>query len=108
MKNIKTKNTNKTYSATLSVSSKAHVFPKVVIATPAILTKTAVIFAVFTDSWPMSAPKRSVKSPEVEVKTVVLATLVYARAEFDKYCKKLELKNQLQAKLARTETSSPV
>jgi hypothetical protein len=27
-----------------------------------------------------------VKSPEVEVKTVVLATLVFASAEFDKYC----------------------
>lgn len=74
----------------LSISSGTHVFPTVVIATPAILIKTAAIFAAFTDSCPISAPKRSVKSPEVEVKTVVLATLVYARAEFDKYCNKFE------------------
>lgn len=79
------KNVSLTYSVTLSISSGAHVLPTVVIATPAILIKTAVTFAAFTVSCLISAPKKSVKSPEVEVKTVVLATLVYARAEFDKY-----------------------
>lgn len=75
-----------TYSDTLNISSEAHVFPTVVIATPVILNATAIIFVVFIDSCPSSAPKKSVKSADVEVKTVVLATLVLASAEFDKYC----------------------
>lgn len=55
-------------------------------ATPAMLTKTATTFAIFKESWPKNAPIKSVKSPEVEDKTVVLATLVRARAAFAKYC----------------------
>lgn len=79
----------KTYSDALSISSGAHVFPTVVSATPLILIITAIIFAIVIESWPRSAPKRSVKSPDVEVKIVVLATLVFASAEFEKYCKPL-------------------
>lgn len=78
-----------TYSAELSNSSGAQVFPTVVSATPVILIQTATTLTIFTESWPISAPKNSVKSPDVEVKTVVLATLVFASAEFDKYCKSL-------------------
>lgn len=74
----------------LSISSGAQVVPRVVITTPAILIRTAAIFEALTESCPISAPKKSVKNPEVEVKTVVLATLVYAKAEFEKYCNKLE------------------
>lgn len=55
-------------------------------ATPAMLTKTATIFATFKESWPRNAPMNRVKSPEVEDNTVVLATLVRASAAFDKYC----------------------
>ena len=61
-------------------------FPNVVMATPAMQIKTATTFVIFTDSWPRRAPKKRVKSPDVEVRTVVLATLVFASAEFDKYC----------------------
>lgn len=75
----------------LRYSSFAQVFPIVVVATPAILTKTATTFAILMESWPRRAPKKSVKSPDVEVRTVVLATLVFARAEFDKYCMTLRL-----------------
>lgn len=78
-----------THSEMLRYSSFAQVFPAVVIATPAILTKTATTFAILMESWPSRAPKKSVKSPDVEVRTVVLATLVLARAEFDRYCMKL-------------------
>ena len=56
-------------------------------ATPAMLTKTATTFDTFNESWPRKAPIKSVKSPEVEDSTVVLATLVRARAAFEKYCK---------------------
>lgn len=77
----------KTYTDTLCISSGAHVFPTVVSATPLILTITAIIFAIFIESWPRSAPKRRVKRPDVEVKIVVLATLVFASAELEKYCK---------------------
>lgn len=38
----------------------------------------------------MSAPKKSVKRPDVDVNTVVLATLVLAKAEFDKYYKEIQ------------------
>lgn len=99
---LQLKGTDSTYSETLSISSGAHVFPMVVIATPVMLIKTAVTLATFTESFPISAPKTSVKSPDVEVKMVVLATLVFARAEFDKYCmqyirvrKPVELQKQI-------------
>lgn len=82
---------NNTYSDALSISSEAHVFPMVVMRTPVILTNTARILATFMDSWPVSAAKKRVKSPDVEVNTVVLATLVLARAEFDKYCKSFKV-----------------
>ena len=59
-------------------------------AIPAMLINTATTLATFMVSWPRRTPKKSVKSPEVEVRTVVLATLVFARAEFDKYCKILK------------------
>ena len=67
-------------------SSAAHVFPKVVMATPAMLTRTAITFAAFKESWPKNTPMKRVKSPEVDDKTVVLATLVRASAAFDRYC----------------------
>jgi hypothetical protein len=75
-----------TYSEKLDASSRAQVFPTVVIATPAMVIKTATTLAKFIVSCPRTAPNKRVKSPEVEVKTVVLATLVFASAEFDKYC----------------------
>ena len=71
-------------------SSAAQVFPMAVIATPAMLTKTATTFATFKESWPRYAPMKRVKSPEVEDNTVVLATLVRASAAFDRYCKPKE------------------
>lgn len=81
------KNQVKTYTEALSCdSSAAQVFPSVVMATPAMLTRTATTFAAFKESWPKNAPIKRVKSPEVEDKTVVLATLVRASAAFDKYC----------------------
>lgn len=67
----------RTYAeAPKSDSSAAQVFPKVVITTPAMLTKTASTLATFKESWPKIAPTKRVKSPEVEDNTVVLATLV--------------------------------
>lgn len=69
-----------------SISSDAQVFPKAVIATPAMLIKTATTLPKLMESWPRRAPKKSVKSPDVEVRTVVLATLVFAKAEFEKNC----------------------
>lgn len=74
-------------------SSLAHVFPRVVIATPAMLIKTATTFATLKESWPRIAPMKRVNKPEVEDSTVVLETLVWARAAFDKYWK--EDKNKL-------------
>lgn len=68
-----------------SASSAAQVFPNVVMITPPMLTNTATIFATFKESWPKNAPKKRVNSPEVDDKTVVLATLVRARAAFEKY-----------------------
>lgn len=53
--------------------------------TPAMLTNTATSFATFKESWPKNAPIKRVNSPEVEDNTVVLATLVRARAAFEKY-----------------------
>lgn len=67
-------------------SSAAQVFPKVVMTTPARLTKTATTFGKLKVSSPRKAPRKRVKSPEVDDKTVVLATLVRARAAFDRYC----------------------
>ena len=75
-----------TYSEALRNSSAAQVFPTVVMATPAMLMKTATSFAIVIESCPRRAPKKSVNRPDVEVRTVVLATLVFARAEFEKYC----------------------
>ena len=69
-------------------SSAAQVFPRVVMTTPAMLTNTATTFAMFSESSPRSTPMKRVKSPEVEDKTVVLATLVRARAAFERYYKK--------------------
>ena len=66
-------------------SSAAHVFPSVVIATPAMLMMTETTFTVFIESSPRSAPIIKVKSPEVEDNNVVLATLVLARAAFVRY-----------------------
>lgn len=66
-------------------SSAAQVLPKVVMATPAMLTNTATTFATFSESCPMRTLIKSVNSPEVDDSTVVLATLVRARAAFDKY-----------------------
>lgn len=74
------------YSEMLINSLGVQVFPNVVMATPVMLIKTATIFVRFIESWPRRAPKKSVNSPDVEVRTVVLATLVFASAEFDKYC----------------------
>lgn len=75
-----------TYEEELLVtSSAAHVLPIVVMATPAMLTKTATILVTFKESWPKNAPMNRVNSPEVEESTVVLATLVCASAAFDKY-----------------------
>lgn len=75
----------RTYREALRFSSVAQVFPIVVIATPAMLTKTATTFVTFKESCPKRAPMKSVKSPEVDDRTVVLATLVRASAAFDKY-----------------------
>jgi hypothetical protein len=58
----------------------------VVITTPAMQTKTDTILATFNESCPRSTPKNNVNNPEVEDNTVVLATLVLARAALDKYC----------------------
>lgn len=65
--------------------------------TPAMLTRTATTFAAFKVSWPKNTPMKRVKSPDVDDKTVVLATLVRASAAFDKYCPKWKriIKNQL-------------
>lgn len=53
--------------------------------TPAMLTNTATTFDRFKLSWPKNAPMKRVNSPEVEDNTVVLATLVRARAALDRY-----------------------
>lgn len=80
-----------TYSEAVSCdSSEAQVLPRVVIMTPAILTKTATTLTIFNESWPRAAPINRVKSPEVEDKTVVLATLVRASAAFERYCKRIK------------------
>ena len=52
------------------------------------LIKTATTFDTLKESWPRYAPMKRVNSPEVDDNTVVLATLVRARAAFDKYCKR--------------------
>ena len=69
----------------LSCSSAAQVFPTVVMAAPVKLIKTATTFGTFTESWPRRAPKKSVKRPDVELRIVVLATLVFASARVDRY-----------------------
>lgn len=55
--------------------------------TPAILMKTATTLEMVMDSSPTRAPNRRAKRPDVEFKMVAVATLVFARAEFEKYCK---------------------
>jgi hypothetical protein len=75
-----------THSEMLISSLGIQVFPTVVMAAPAMLIKTATTFVIFIESCPRRAPKKSVNNPDVEVRTVVLATLVFASAEFDKYC----------------------
>lgn len=62
------------------------VFPSAVMATPAKLTTTETTFTTFMESCPKNAPMKRVKSPEVEFNTIVLETLVRARAAFVKYC----------------------
>ena len=74
-----------TYEAPNFESSAAQVLPRVVKTTPAILTKTATTFDAFKESWPMKTAKKRVKSPDVDDSTVVLATLVRARAAFERY-----------------------
>lgn len=74
----------------LRFSSSAHVFPTVVMATPVMLITTAATLDTLMVSWQMSAPKKSVNRPDVDVNTVVLATLVLAKAEFDKYYKEFK------------------
>lgn len=73
------------YEALNCESSAAQVLPRVVMATPAMLTKTATTFDTFKVSCPINTPMKRVKSPEVDDNTVVLATLVRARAAFDRY-----------------------
>lgn len=75
-----------THSDMVISSIGIQVFPTVVMTAPAMLIKTATTFVIFIDSWPRRAPKKSVNNPDIEVRTVVLATLVFASAEFDKYC----------------------
>lgn len=78
---------NKQFSTYMLIfSSAAQVFPTVVMATPAMLIKTAAILVMFTESWPRMAPKKRVKRLDMEFRTVVLATLVFASAMFEKYC----------------------
>jgi hypothetical protein len=81
------KDIERTYEALSCESSAAQVLPRVVMATPAMLTKTATTFDTFIVSWPINTPMKRVNSPEVDDKTVVLATLVRASAAFDRYCK---------------------
>lgn len=54
--------------------------------TPVIQIKTEHTLAIFKESCPSNAPKKRVKRPDVDVNTVVLATLVFASAEFERYC----------------------
>ena len=95
---IRINSDGRTYAEAVNCdSSVAQVFPRVVIATPAMLTNTATTFVMFNESSPRKAPMKRVNSPEVEDNTVVLATLVRASAAFDKYCKatKKELRRQM-------------
>lgn len=91
----------KTYSEEFNCdSSAAQVFPSVVMTTPAMLTNTATTFDRFKVSWPKNTPMKRVNSPEVEDNTVVLATLVRARAALDRYC---IIKNSKQISLPRVK-----
>lgn len=69
-------------------------------ATPAMLTNTETTFGTFKESWPKNAPIKRVNNPEVDDKTVVLATLVRRSAAFDKYCKIQATKKTNQARLS--------
>ena len=77
-----------TYKDVVDWDSFSHVLPYIVMATPAMLTKTETKFTKFMESSPNNALIRSVKSPEVENNIVVLATLVLLSAAFIQYCKK--------------------
>lgn len=81
---------NVTYSEMIRYSFVAQVFPKVVMATPAMLMRTATTLEMVMDSCPRTAPNRRANRPDVEFKMVAVATLVFARAEFEKYYKSLE------------------
>lgn len=77
-----------TYKDVVDWDSFAQVLPYIVMATPAMLTKTETKFTTFMESSPNNALIRRVKSPEVENNIVVLATLVLSSAAFIQYCKK--------------------
>ena len=78
-----------TYLAVLDCdSSDAQVFPKVVMATPAMVTKTETTFAMFTVSCPRNAPMKRVNSPVVENNTVDVETFVLASVALARYCRK--------------------
>lgn len=77
-----------THKDVVDCDSFSQVLPYIVMATPAMLTKTEIKFTKFMDSSPNNAPIRRVKSPEVENNIVVLATLVLSSAAFIQYCKK--------------------
>ena len=70
------------------VSTVAQVLPYIVMATPAMLTKTDTKFTAFMESCPIDTLIRRVKIPEVENNIVVLETLVRSSAAFIQYCKK--------------------
>ena len=55
-------------------------------ATPAMLIITETTFTTLIESCPKNAPMKRVKSPVVEVNTIVEATLVRASAALVKYC----------------------
>lgn len=80
----------KTYSEMTGNPLVAQVFPRVVMTTPAILMKTATTLVMVMDSCPTRAPNSRAKRPDVEFKMVAVATLVFARAEFEKYCESLK------------------
>lgn len=64
--------------------------------TPDMLTKTATTLAIFKESSPSITPTKRVNNPDVEDRTVVLATLVCSSAAFDRYCRKKRDTNKLK------------
>lgn len=87
-------------SMAFSASSVDHVFPRVVIATPVMVMITATALEMLKESCPRIVPKTRVKRPAVDDSMVVLATLVRARAPFDRYCHGKDVRkiDQLMAK----------